>query len=205
MGGDLAGRLTGEELTEVTGAIAETFIKKRVIPEEELGNIKGGRVGKKKRYGRSSVDDAVSFIGRLSGGGTVSFEATRLAMGRKNANRIEINGEKGSLYWDFEDMNWLQYYNAQDDPQRAGWQKIMCTDATAHPFVHAWWPDAHILGYEHGFVNLASVLLNRIGGVKKVEVPAADFNDAYQCQRVLEAALLSAKRKRWVKISELSR
>ncbi len=195
--------ITGQEITEVTGSIAETFIKERAIPEEELGNIKGGKIGKKKKYGKSTVDDAVTFIGRLSDGGTASFESSRLSMGNKNANRIEINGEKGSLRWDFEDMNWLWYYNAQDDSQRAGWQKIMCTDAGSHPFVGHWWPDAHILGYEHGFVNLASVFLDRIAGKKKVEVPAADFNDAYQCQRVLEAALLSAKNRCPIKLSEV--
>jgi len=194
--------ITGEEVTEVCGAISETFIKERVIPEAELGNIKGGKVSKKARKGKVTVDDAVLFLARLSGGGVASFEATRLAMGRKNANCIEINGEKGSLRWDFEDMNILWYYNAQDDNQRAGWQRIMCTDASAHPYCHAWWPDAHILGYEHGFINLASCLLSKIAG-KKPEIPMADFEDAYQTQRVLEAAVVSARDRTWVKLSEI--
>lgn len=194
--------ITGEEVTEVCGAINETFIKERAIPEQELGNIKGGKVSKKARMGKVTVDDAVLFLARLSGGGVASFEATRLATGRKNANCIEINGEKGSLRWDFEDMNLLWYYNAEDDNQRAGWQRIMCTDAGAHPYAHAWWPDAHILGYEHGFVNLAGTLLNNIAG-RKVEVPAPDFEDAYQTQRVLEAAILSAKNRSWIKLREV--
>ncbi len=196
--------VTGEQITEVCGAIMETYIKRRVIPESEAGNIKGATVGDKIEYGDVTVDDAVSFLARLSGGGSASFEATRLAAGRKNANRIEINGEKGSLRWDFEDMNWLWYYNVEDDAERAGWQKIMCTDATAHPYVAAWWPDAHILGYEHGFVNLASTLLKNIGGAADaVEVPAPTFQDAYETQRVLEAAVLSAQNRSWIDLSDV--
>ncbi len=194
--------ITGQEVTEVSGAISETFIKERVIPEAELGNIKGGKVSKKARKGKVTVDDAVLFLARLSGGGVATFEATRLATGRKNGNRIEINGEKGSLFWDFEDMNVLWYYNAQDDSQRAGWQRIMCTDADNHPYSGAWWPDGHVLGYEHGFINLASTLMNTLAG-RKVEAPAADFEDAYQTQRVLEAAVLSAKNRTPIKLSEV--
>lgn len=199
---DAARFVTGQEVTEVCGAIEETFIKERTIPEADAGNIKGGKVGKKAAKGKVSVDDAVLFLTRFSGGAVGSFEATRLATGNQNANRIEINGEFGSLRWDFEDMNILWYYNAQDDGQRAGWQRIMCTDAANHPYAHAWWPDAHILGYEHGFINLAACMFNAIGG-KKMEARMADFEDAYQTQRVLEAALLSARNRSWIKLSDV--
>ncbi len=200
---DAARFITGEELTEVCGAIEHTFIKERVVPEADSGNIKGGKVGKgKKKMGKVTVDDAMMFLGRMSGGGIASFEATRFAIGNQNANRIEINGEKGSVRWDFEDANLLWYYNAADDAQRGGWQRIMATDAGAHPFAHAWWPDAHILGYEHGFINCASSMLTDVGG-KKVEVPVPDFEDAYQTQRVLEAAVISAREKSWVKMSQV--
>jgi predicted dehydrogenase len=80
----------------------------------------------------------------------------------------------------------------------------MCTDADHHPFAHAWWPDAHVLGYEHGFINLASSMFRSIGGREEaVETPMADFEDAYQTQRVLEAAVLSARNRSWIKLSEV--
>ena len=201
---DAARFVTGEEVTEVGGAIAETFIKERAIPETGgTGGIKvgGGKRGRAKK-GRVTVDDAVLFLTRFTGGAVGSFEATRLATGNQNGNQIEINGEKGSLRWNFEDMNLLWYYNAADDRMRAGWQRIMATDSSEHPFGHAWWPDAHITGYEHGFINLAACMFNRIGG-RKMEVPMADFEDAYQTQRVLEAAMLSAKHRSAVKLSEV--
>jgi predicted dehydrogenase len=202
---DAARFVTGEQITEICGSIEHTFIKQRLIPEAEGGNIKGVRgkgAGKTQRKGRVTVDDTVMFLARFSGGAVGSFEATRFAIGNQNANRLEINGSAGSIRWDFEDMNILWYYNAADDPQRAGWQRIMVTDARAHPFAGAWWPDAHITGYEHGFINLCSCMFTALGG-KKMEVPMPDFEDAYQTQRVLEAAVLSARERSWVKLSEV--
>jgi len=199
---DAARFVTGEEVTEVCGAIEETFIKQRAIPEAEAGNIKGGDVAADAKMGDVTVDDAMLFLSRLSGGGIASFESTRMAQGNQNANRIEINGEKGSLRWDFEDMNILWYFNASDDAERAGWQRIMCTDASAHPYSHAWWPDAHILGYEHGFINLSSTIFKALADAP-VEVEMADFEDAYQTQRVLEAAIRSARDRSWIKLDDV--
>ncbi|MBI1372647.1 MAG: gfo/Idh/MocA family oxidoreductase [Phycisphaera sp.] len=200
---DAARFITGQEVTEICGSIENTFIKKRLIPEADAGNIKGGHVAKgAKKMGKVTVDDAVAFLGRLSGGGMAIFEATRFAIGNQNANCIEVNCEKGSIRWNFEDANILWYYNAEDDPKRAGWQRIMCTDAGHHPFAHAWWPDAHIIGYEHGFINLSSSMFNVIGR-KKPEVPVPDFEDAYQTQRVLEGAVLSARNRTWINMKDV--
>ncbi|MFA9480432.1 Gfo/Idh/MocA family protein [Phycisphaerales bacterium AB-hyl4] len=198
---DAARFVTGEEITEVSGAIEETFIKQRELPGDEGGNIRG-KGGAAKKKGKVTVDDTVMFLARFKGGAAASFEATRLAIGCQNENKLEVHGEKGAIRWNFEDMNVLWYYNAQGDAETNGWQRIMVTDADHHPFAHAWWPDAHILGYEHGFINLASTMFNQIGG-GKLEVPMADFEDAYQTQRVLEAATLSARNRAPVKISEV--
>lgn len=191
---DAARFITGEQITEVCGAIEETFIKQRTTPDAaSSGSDEKGDV---------TVDDAVMFLARLSGGGVANFEATRLAMGDRNANRIEINGERGSLQWDLENMNVLWYYNEEDDGARQGWQRILCTNPEHHPYMHAWWPDGHLLGYEHAAVNLASCMFNAIEG-KEMEVPMADFEDAYQVQRVLEAALRSARERSWVKLEDV--
>lgn len=202
---DAARFVTGEEITEICGSIEETFIKQRLLPEAEGGNIKGVRGKDTKRTqkkGKVTVDDTVMFLARFSGGAVASFEATRFAIGCQNNNKLEIHGEKGAIKWDFEDMNVLWYYNAADDPQRAGWQRIVVTDAGRHPFAHAWWPDAHILGYEHGFINLSSCMFSAIGG-KKMEVAMPDFENAYQTQRVLAAAVVSARERAWVKLADV--
>ncbi|MCG3129246.1 MAG: Inositol 2-dehydrogenase/D-chiro-inositol 3-dehydrogenase [Phycisphaerae bacterium] len=199
---DMARFITGQEITEVCGAVAETFIKQRAeVSAAARGGIAGGTSGGRGQ-GRVDVDDAVLFLTRFAGGAVGSFEATRFATGNQNNNTIEVNGEKGALRFAFEDMNLLWFYDAQQPPREAGWRRIMCTSGGNHPYADAWWPDAHVIGYEHGFVNMAADILNVIGGRKPV-VPLPDFADAYQTQRVLEAALLSARHRSAVKLSEV--
>ena len=89
------------------------------------------------------------------------FEATRFATGRKNAIRIEINGSAGSLAFDFEDMNLLHFFDGTEDAGTAGFRRILVTEA-AHPYVGAWWPPGHLLGYEHGFTHQVVDLVNAI-------------------------------------------
>ncbi|MCE5327599.1 MAG: Gfo/Idh/MocA family oxidoreductase [Planctomycetaceae bacterium] len=200
---DMARFVTGQEVTEICGAIAETFIKERALASGTAGGKiadSGGKAAAKK--GKVTVDDTVLFLTRFSGGAVGSFEAARQATGHQNDNGVEINGTKGSLKFSFEDMNYLEYYDATAPRHVQGWTKIMVTHGGDHPYIEAWWPDAHILGYEHGFVNQAYDILQVLSGQKPV-VPIPDFNDAYQTQRVLEAALLSASSKKWVKLADV--
>lgn len=199
---DMARFITGDEIVEVTGAIAETFIKERtILSMGSGGGIADGARGS-KRKGKVDVDDAVLFLTRFSKGAVGSFEASRLAMGYQNQNGIEVHGEKGSLRFRFEDMNYLEYVDNTADKQVRGWTKIMCTSAGNHPYAEAWWPDAHIIGYEHGFVNQAADIMKVLCKQKPV-VPLPDFADAYETQRVLEAALISAKQRCAIKMSEV--
>ena len=194
---DMARFITGDEIVEVSGAVQETFIRERRV----VGTTgKGAR--SRKRRGKSTVDDCVLFLTRFKSGAVGSFEATRLATGNQNGNRIEINGEKGAIKFDFERMNELQWWDNTLDSSLRGWSRIMCTNAGDHPYVDAYWPPAHVLGYEHGFVSQAADIIRMIAGRKPV-VPMPDFEDAYQTQRVLHAAILSARERRAVKMSEV--
>ena len=109
-----------------------------------------------------TVDDAALFLGRFAGGALASFEATRFATGRKNAIRLEINGSAGSLAFDFESMNELWFYDGTEDPATAGFRRILVTEPT-HPYVGAWWPPGHLLGYEHSFTHEVVDLVTRPG------------------------------------------
>jgi predicted dehydrogenase len=148
------------------------------------------------------VDDAVLFLARFKKGAVASFESSRLATGYKNRNGFEIHGEKGALRFNFEDMNHLDFYDNTEDPKIAAWRHIIVTSGGNHPYVGAWWPDAHILGYEHGFVNQAADIM-RILARKAPVVPMPDFADAYETQRVLEAALLSARERAPIRIADV--
>ena len=202
---DMARFITGDEITEVTGAIKETFIKKREIIESAGAAITGAGAKKagKKKYGDSTVDDALLFLAKFKKGAIASFEASRLATGDKNANRIEIHGEKGALKYNFERANELEWYDNTLPGREQGWSTINVTrGGDGHPYVGNWWPAAHLIGYEHTFVNMAADMFNVIGGGKPV-VPLCDFQDAYETQRVLEAAVMSADNRCPIAMSEV--
>ncbi len=187
---DLARFLTGDEIVEVTGAIEERFIQDRALPEDPSRRV------------ASSVDDAVLFLGRFAGGAVASFEATRLATGVKNSNRIEIHGELGALAFDFTRMNELRVWDASTPAGEAGWTTIQTTHHD-HPWCASYWPDGHGLGYEHTFVNQAADIVRVLGG-EKPEVPLPDFADAYITQRVLEAVVTAARRRGPVALEEIT-
>jgi len=195
---DMARFITGEEVTEVAGAIEHTFIPERALPASDgaapLGGSAKGRA-RRATTGRSTVDDCVLFLARLSGGGVASFEGSRLATGNQNRNGIEINGALGALRFDFERMNELQWWDQQLPAAERGWSRIMCTTPGEHPYAANYWPPAHVLGYEHGFVSQAADILLALAGGTPV-VPLPDFEDAWRTQCVLEAALHSARSRR---------
>ncbi len=180
---DLVQYITGEALTGVS-ALTATFIKERPLPQSASGL--SGSAG--TEMGEVTVDDAVVFISRLSGGALATFEATRFATGRKNAIRIEINGSEGSIAFDFEDMNLLWFYDNNDDPETAGFRRIIVTESV-HPYVGAWWPPGHLIGYEHGFTHQ---VVDLVGDIAAERNPSPSFADGLRVQRILEAVESSA-------------
>ena len=96
-----------------------------------------GCAGRRARakMGKVTVDDAAMFIGRMENGVLANLEATRFAPGRKNHIEIEINGSKGSMYFDFEDMNRLKFYNGDDPRDRQGFRDILVTERGVQPYV----------------------------------------------------------------------
>ena len=179
---DLARYLVGE-FREVCATL-ETFVKERPLPDEA------------KRRGRVSVDDAALVLGRFRNGALATLQATRFATGRKNGLTIEINGSGGSLTFDLEQLNRLQFYNARDPEGRRGFREILVTEAT-HPYIAKWWPPGHLLGYEHSFVHTIADFVEAVVAGKSV---APTFADGLATQRVLGAIAESAREKTWVRL-----
>ena len=200
---DSARFVTGDEVESVGGAILKTFIEERPIPSSAGGEISGKGAGGGQQKGKSTVDDAVLFTAKFAGGAVATFEATRLATGFKNGNRVEVHGENGGLRWDFERMNELEFYDSTLPAHLQGWQTIHASDGSAgHPYAANYWPTAHHIGYEHSFVNQAADIVSVLGGGEAV-VPLPDFADAYETQRVLQAVTLSAKEGSTVRLDEV--
>lgn len=191
---DLARFLVGE-FKEVSG-IMETFIKERPIVEDSSG-LSGK--GSSEQKGPVEVDDASVFLARFVNGAIGTFEATRFAGGNRNGNRFEINGEKGSIRWDMENMNNLDVYFHQDEDGLQGFRTINCTEEV-HPYAGAYWPAAHIIGYEHTFTNLMVELMN---GIDQGYSPLPNFVDGVRNQAILEAVQESAQTKQWVTLSDV--
>jgi predicted dehydrogenase len=180
---DLGRFVLGSEIVEVAGAL-ETFVKRRPLP------------GDPKRKGRVTVDDAALALVRFANGALGSIEGTRFAPGRKNYNRFEVNGSRGSLAFDLERMNELEYYSLDDDPKVQGFRRVMATDP-AHAYFKAWWPAGHIIGYEHTFTHTVHDFLEALAARRRVR---PDFEDGVRNQLVLEAIERAARTRRWVKV-----
>ncbi len=182
---DMAQFVTGTPIASVNG-LMETFVQTRPLGGDHA--TLGGSSTAGATRGPVTVDDAAAFTARFVGGAIGVFEATRFATGRKNALRLEINGTLGSLAFDFEDMNVLEFFDATEDAAVAGFRRIMVTEST-HPYIAAWWPPGHGLGYEHGFTHQ---VVDLVTDIAKGADPIPSFADGLAVQRVLAAVEISA-------------
>lgn len=189
---DLGRHLVGE-LAEVSGVL-HTFIKQRPLAGEVDDKL-GAKAS--QQMGEVTVDDAAMFVARFQNGALGAFEASRFAVGRKNYNRFEINAEKGSLVFNLERMNELEYYDNSESVETHGFRLIQATEAV-HPYAGHYWPVGHIIGYEHTFVNLVADALTAIA---EERMPTPNFLDGLENQRVLDAVERSSDTRAWVSLS----
>ena len=160
--------------------MTEIFIKERQRPDGSPARVE--------------IEDVCTFLARFTNGSNGTFEATRYARGRKNKNSFEVNGEKGSIYFDLEDMHQLQYFSHDDPAHLQGWRTMLVTGAE-HPYMANWWVPGCVIGYEHTFVN---ALADFLRGLEKGQRVRPDFRDALETQAVADAVLESARKERWV-------
>ncbi|MFG3641838.1 Gfo/Idh/MocA family protein [Micromonospora sp. NPDC047762] len=184
---DLTQFVTGQRISGVS-AVTETFVKERPLPAESSG-LAASVDGHAAPTGTVTVDDAAVFVARLDGGALATYEASRFATGRKNALRVEINGSLGSVVFDLERLNELEFYDATRPTAEQGFSRILVTEGE-HPYMSAWWPPGHIIGYEHSFTHEMRDFIEAVAtGVD----PTPSFADALQVQLVLDAVARSAE------------
>ena len=180
---DLARYLVGEIST--VGAMTKTFIPERP-------KLDGSGMGK------VDVDDAFAAVVEFDNGALGTLEASRFAAGRKNAQNLEINGEKGSIRFNLERLNELDVFWIDDEPKETrGFHNVLVSEPY-HPWWENWWPQGHIIGWEHTFVHEVTHLLDCIVNDKPVAPIGADFEDGYRAAVVCDAILDSANSKRQV-------
>ncbi|BCW12140.1 dehydrogenase [Arthrobacter sp. NtRootA4] len=170
---DQVQHLTGQAVTEVTGTL-RTFVAERP-----------GAAGLEK----VTVDDAAWATLGLTGGVSASVEASRVATGQKNSLKIEIYGSLGSLTFDLENLNELGFLDATVPVREQGFRRILVNEPE-HPYAAAWWPQGHVIGWEHTFTHqIRDFLL----AVRDGSEPSPSFDDGLQIQRVLAAVEESAR------------
>lgn len=175
---DLTTFITGQQFSGVSGML-ETFVHERPVAE----SFSGLRGTAGTETGPVSVDDAALVMARLRSGAPASLEATRYAWGRKNALRIEVTGTAGALAFDVEEMNVLHLYETHDDAATSGFRRLLVTEPE-HPYIAAWWPAGHGLGYEHGFTHQ---VVDLVQALADGEPPSPSFTEGLHVQRVLDA------------------
>ncbi len=174
---DLARFLCGE--IKSVGALTKTF-----IPE---------RSGQKVE-----VDDAFVSVAEFENGAVGTLEASRFAGGNKNGEKLEINGEKGSIRFNMERMNELEVFWVGDEPKETqGWRTVLVSESY-HPWWSNWWPQGHIIGWEHTFIHEITHFLDCIVNDKDVAPFGANFEDGYRAAVVCDGILESAATRRMV-------
>jgi predicted dehydrogenase len=179
---DLGRYLVGD--VKSVSAMTKTF-----IPERPWGDGTMGKV---------DVDDAFAAVVEFENGALGTLEATRFAAGRKNANTLEINAEKGSIRFNLERMNELEVFWIDDEPKETrGFHNVLVSEPY-HPWWEYWWPQGHMIGWEHTFVHEIAHLLDCIVNDRPVAPIGADFEDGYRAAVICDAILESATSKRQV-------
>ena len=168
-------------------AKTETFVKERT-------HVETGKVQP------VTIDDACMFLAEFANGSMGTFESTRYARGRKNFNTFELNGAEGSLYFDLEEPEYLQFfeYRQQQSGKKTeshltGWRKIHTTNGE-HPYMKHYWVPGTCIGYEHTFLN---AIADFVLGIESGQPTQPDFRNALQTQRVCDAVLESARTGQW--------
>ena len=176
---DLARYLVGE--IGSVSAMKKTFIKQRPDGQGGMGTV--------------DVDDAFASVVEFENGALGTLEATRFAGGRKNGQRLEINAEKGSIVFNLERMNEMEVFWVGEQPKETqGFHNVLVSEGY-HPWWENWWPQGHMIGWEHTFTHGVYDLIN---GIAKNVSPEPTFDDGVRCQAVLDAIETSASNKQWV-------
>ncbi|WP_024819489.1 Gfo/Idh/MocA family protein [Arthrobacter sp. 31Y] len=167
--------LLGDAVTEVSGRL-HTFVDRRPGangPEDV------------------TVDDAAWATLTLASGAIASVEVSRVATGQKNSLKLEIYGDKGTILFDLEALNELGFLDATVPVREQGFRRILVNEPE-HPYLEAWWPQGHIIGWEHTFTHQIRDFLTAIAAG---EAPSPSFEEGLNVQHILAAVEESAAAK----------
>ncbi|HMF34333.1 MAG TPA: Gfo/Idh/MocA family oxidoreductase, partial [Candidatus Lokiarchaeia archaeon] len=179
---------------ERVNGFAMNFIKQRRLPSAEVSGL--ADAAGSEEMGEVTVEDAMAILARMEGGVMATFEATRFATGRRNHNCVEVNGSKGSIWWDLERMDELHFYTDEDPKFARGFRTILVTEPE-HPYLPNYWPAGHIIGWAETFAN---EIYDFLKSIEDDTMPSPSFRDGLQNQKVLDAVIKSSETEQWVDV-----
>jgi predicted dehydrogenase len=182
---DLARFLVGD-VASICG-LTETFIKERQLPDNP------------EKKGKVDVDDVFIAMVKFRNNAVGSLESSRFCAGRKNYQRVEVHGTEGSISFNLERLNELDVYSKKDQDDKMGFRNILVTESV-HPFIEHWWPQGHIIGWEHTFAHEIHHFVDCIVNDKSVAPLGATFYDGLKCQEILSAIEESSEKGKWVTV-----
>jgi predicted dehydrogenase len=102
-----------------------------------------------------------------------------------------VYGDKGSLLFDLENLNELGFLDATVPVREQGFRRILVNEPE-HPYLDAWWPQGHVIGWEHTFTHQVRDFLLAI---RDGNQPSPSFEEGLNVQYVLDAVEESAANK----------
>lgn len=146
-----------------------------------------------------TVDEASSALIHFESGALGVMEVARTAVRRPCDLTVEVNGDEGTLAFDYSRLNELRFGDGSDDPGVYGMRTIRA-EHESHPYARNWWPIGQGVGYGASFVNHLGDLLERWP-----DGPwEPDFEHGARVQAVCQAIEESALGRRWVRLQELA-
>lgn len=140
-----------------------------------------------------SADEGFFALAEFENGASGVYESLGVANGKRNQFSWELYGSKGSMYWDVADPNYLYvYFDGGLEKRARGFTKVSVTEPL-HPTMRMWWPQGHLLGWEHGHINMLHHFLDCVANDQPVSPLGGTFADGYRVAVILEAAAESAK------------
>jgi len=141
--------------------------------------------------------DAANILCHFENGAMGLIDFSRVATGRKFIQTYEIYGTKGSLAYNYDEINRLRFYSANDPVGRQGFRLIDV--GPENPNYAAFLPIPNFaLGYnETKRIEAAEVIESIVTG--KPMWPT--FEDGHRIIQIVDACFESSNGRRWVDIS----
>jgi predicted dehydrogenase len=181
----------------VSAVMADSYIatpRRPVVAGSVLGGA--GAQSTPQAWADITNPDGANMLCKFVSGARGLVDFSRIATGRKFMQTYEIYGTKGSLAYDYDQVNRLRLYTNDDAPGRRGWREIDV--GPEHPSYAAFLPLPNFaLGYnETKIIEAAEVIASITTG----QPVWPTFEAGHHICQIVDACLDSARLGRWVDI-----